>query len=161
MAGSHLNFQTGQNETFRSFPELSGSCFDVKSISSMTSEDFFRGLLIQWSASAVCHSLSDISRPLVQKNRHYLNILPTFLPWLCCLPFRFLVHHFFDFWFFTWTILPTFYDFDSFGFYFSFIKKTCHSSLANGWPQSQQTPLIKAGPPPPPPLWGYFSHLWS
>ena len=28
---------------------------------------FFRGLLIQWSASAVCHSLSYINRPLGQK----------------------------------------------------------------------------------------------
>ena len=40
---SHLKFQTGQNETFQSVPELSGtyrSSFDVKSISSMTSEDF-------------------------------------------------------------------------------------------------------------------------
>ena len=38
--GSHLKFQTGQNETFQSVPELSGtyrSSFDVKSISSMTS----------------------------------------------------------------------------------------------------------------------------
>ena len=41
--GSHLNFQTGQNETFQSVPSLSGtdrSSFDVKSISSTTSEDF-------------------------------------------------------------------------------------------------------------------------
>ena len=41
--GSHLNFKTGQNETFQSVPELSGtyrSCFDVKAISSITSEDF-------------------------------------------------------------------------------------------------------------------------
>ena len=38
--GSHLKFQTAQNETFQSVPELSGtyrSSFDVKSISSMTS----------------------------------------------------------------------------------------------------------------------------
>ena len=36
--GSHLKFQTGQNETFQSVPELSGtyrSSFDVKSISSI------------------------------------------------------------------------------------------------------------------------------
>ena len=41
--GSHLKFQTVQNETFRSVPEVSGtyrSSSDVKSISSMTSEDF-------------------------------------------------------------------------------------------------------------------------
>ena len=41
--GSHLNFLTVQNETFQSVPELNGtyrSSFDVKSISSMTSEDF-------------------------------------------------------------------------------------------------------------------------
>ena len=41
--GSHLIFQTGQNETFQSVPELSGtyrSSLDVKSISSMTSEEF-------------------------------------------------------------------------------------------------------------------------
>ena len=41
--GSHLNFQTVENETLRSVPKLSGtyrSSFDVKPISSMTSEDF-------------------------------------------------------------------------------------------------------------------------
>ena len=41
--GSHLKFQTVQNETFQSVPEVSGtyrSSSDVKSISSMTSEDF-------------------------------------------------------------------------------------------------------------------------
>ena len=41
--GSHLHFQTVQNETFHSVPELTGTCrssFDVKPISSMTSENF-------------------------------------------------------------------------------------------------------------------------
>ena len=41
--GSHLKFQTVQNETFQSVPEVSGtygSSFDVKPICSMTSEDF-------------------------------------------------------------------------------------------------------------------------
>ena len=41
--GSHLKFQTVQNETFQSVPEVSGtyrSSSDLKSTSSMTSEDF-------------------------------------------------------------------------------------------------------------------------
>ena len=41
--GSHLKFQTVRNETFQSVPEVSGtyrSSSDVKSTSSMTSEDF-------------------------------------------------------------------------------------------------------------------------
>ena len=41
--GSHLNFRTAQNEIFQRVSELSGthrSSFDVKPISSMTSEDF-------------------------------------------------------------------------------------------------------------------------
>ena len=43
MVESHLKFQTVQNETFQSVPEVSVihlSSFDVKSISSVTSEDF-------------------------------------------------------------------------------------------------------------------------
>ena len=36
---------------------------------------------------------------------HYLNTLPTFLPWLCCLPFWFLIHHFF----FRFDFLPWLY----------------------------------------------------
>ena len=64
-----INFQTGQNEIFQSVRELSGrsthrSSFNVKSIFSMTSED----LLIQGSASAVCHSLSDIISTCCAKN---------------------------------------------------------------------------------------------
>ena len=67
---SNLNFETGQNEIFQSVPVLSDtyrSCFVVKSICSMTRR-FFRGLLIQWSASAVCHSLSDIRSTSCAKN---------------------------------------------------------------------------------------------
>ena len=35
----------------------------------------FRGLLIQWSASAVCHSLLDISRPLVHNSHKTSSLL--------------------------------------------------------------------------------------
>ena len=53
--------------------------------------------------------------------------MPTFLPSLLKLPnFLILVHHFFfDFWLFTMTILPTVYDFKSFGFYSLFFFKAC------------------------------------
>ena len=72
--GSHLYFQTLENETFQSVPELSGtSCTCIsrqfwRQINLQYDQRrFLRSLLIQWSASAVCHSLSDISRLLVKK----------------------------------------------------------------------------------------------
>ena len=49
------------------------------------------------------------------KWRHYLNILPTFLPWLCCLPFRFLIHHFFRF-------LTFYLDFTAYFLWFWFLS---------------------------------------
>ena len=65
--GSHLNFQTGQNEIFQSVPELSGtyrSCFVVKSISSMFWEVYWYSGL-----QALFVTVFQISyRPLVQKN---------------------------------------------------------------------------------------------
>ena len=84
--GSHLKIQTVQNKTFQSVPQLSGtyrSSFDVKSIFSMTSEDFSE---VYWYSGlqalfvTVCQTSIDLLCKKSYKSSFLLGYFDCFLP---------------------------------------------------------------------------------